>query len=442
MQSSNLKITDMQVFDLDGLPKKITLIKIFTNSGVVGYGELRDASSRNYATMLKSRILGENPLNIDKIFRKIRQFGNHSRQGGGVSGVEVALMDIAGKYWNVPCWQLMGGKYRDAIRIYCDTDVDAGAGDGGMSMGRALKKRMSDGFTMLKMDLGIGLLMNMPGMLNAPLGLLDEMKQYASYTTDVPHGSAQLSDLRWKAYDLNTMEHPFTGIHITEKGMDYLENYVQTVRSGIGYDIPLAIDHFGHVCAEDCIRFALRVEKYNPAWFEDPVPWQYTDQYRMIRERTSIPLCTGEDIYGLDAFKGLIDHHAISIAHPDVLTAGGMRETKRIGDYAYEHGVAVALHMAESPVGAMAAVHVGAALPQLLAMEFHSADTADWQDIVTGLPMPLIQGGFIQVPDKPGLGIDSLVEDELVRHANAAYPAEWLDTRAWDNEICNDRQWS
>lgn len=137
---SELKITDMRFVDIDEAPKRNTLIKIMTNQGIVGYGEIRDGSSKTYALMLKSRILGENPCNVDRIFRKIKQFGGHSRQGGGVSGIEIALWDLAGKAYGVPLYQMLGGKFRDKIRMYCDTDVEGK--HTGKDMGNALKKRM------------------------------------------------------------------------------------------------------------------------------------------------------------------------------------------------------------------------------------------------------------------------------------------------------------
>ena len=188
-----------------------------------------------------------------------------------------------------------------------------------------------------------------------------------------------------------------TGIHITEKGLDYLENYVEEVRDVIGYEVPLAIDHFGHVCVEDCIRFARRMEKYNIAWMEDMVPWIYTDQMVRLKNSTTIPVCTGEDIYLKEGFETLIKTGAVSIIHPDILTCGGALELKKIGDIAAENGVAVAIHMAESPVACMAAV-TAAAMQYVLALEFHSVDVPWWSDIVKGLPKPLIQNGFIKVP--------------------------------------------
>lgn len=439
---STLKITDMRFADIDGAPKRCTLLKIYTNQGITGYGEVRDASSKTYALMLKSRLLGENPCNVDRIFHKIKQFGGHSRQGGGVSGVEIALWDIAGKAYGVPLYQMLGGKFRDKVRVYCDTDAEGKDGDG-HAMGLALKKRMEMGFTFLKMDLGIGLLMDVPGAINAPLGLIEDMKTYAPHILNVQSGSVTSEMVRrQRSYDIVNTAHPFTGIHLTEKGLDILEKYVRDVREVIGYEVPLAIDHFGHVCVEDCIRFARRIEKYNIAWMEDMVPWMYTDQYVRLSNSTCVPVCTGEDIYLKENFEPLIRSHGVSVIHPDVLTCGGALELKKIADLADENGVAVAVHMAESPIGAMAAVHVAAAMHNVLAMELHSVDVPWWQDLVNGLPRPLVKDGFITVPDGPGLGIESLNEELIAEKINPAIPGLWEPTDEWDTEFSNDRIWS
>ena len=439
---STLKITDMRFADIIDAPKRCTLIKIYTNQGIVGYGEVRDASSKTYALMLKSRLIGENPCNVDRLFHKIKQFGGPSRQGGGVSGVEIALWDLAGKAYGVPLYQLLGGKYRDSIRIYCDTDAD-GMDNDGHAMGLALKKRMEMGFTFLKMDLGIGLLMDVPGALNAPLGFIQEMKENAPHILNVQGGSVTADMVRkQKSYDIVTTAHPFTGIHITEKGLDILEKYVKDVRDVIGYEVPLAIDHFGHVCVEDCIRFARRIEKYNIAWMEDMIPWMYTDQYKRLLNSTTVPVCTGEDIYLKEGFEPLIKGHAVSVIHPDILTCGGALELKKIADMADENGVAVAIHMAESPIACMAAVHVAAAMHNVLAMELHSVDVPWWADLVKGLPAPLVENGFIKVPDGPGLGITELNEELIAEHINPDIPGIWEPTDEWDKEFSNDRIWS
>lgn len=438
---SDLKITDIRFADIDGAPKRCTLLKILTNQGIEGYGEVRDASSKTYAAMLKSRLLGENPCNVDYLFRKLKQFGGPSRQGGGVSGIEIALWDLAGKAYGVPVYQMLGGKFRDEVRVYCDTDVEGK--HTGTAMGHALKKRLEMGFTFLKMDLGIGLLLDEPGTINAPLGFIDDMKKYAPHILNVQGGSVTSDMVKHrKSYDIVNTAHPFTGIHLTEKGLDYLENYVREVRGVIGYEVPLAVDHFGHVCVEDGIRFARRMEPYNLAWIEDMVPWMYTDQYVRLRRSTCLPICTGEDIYLKEPFEKLIRAGGVSVVHPDVLTCGGALELKKIADFADENGVAVAVHMAESPVGCMAAVHAAAAMNHVLAVEFHSVDVPWWSRMVSGLPKPLIRDGFIQVPDAPGLGIESLNEEVIRQHMNPAIPGLWESTDEWNTEFSNDRIWS
>ena len=147
---SQLKITDLRRRRSARAGTSRPIVRIDTNQGLSGYGEVRDFASKTYALMLKRLLLGENPCNLDKLFRKIKQFGHHGRQGGGVCGVEMALMDLAGKAYGVPAYALVGGKFRDRIRMYCDTPNEPT----GAEMGRELLKKIEQGFTMLKMDVG------------------------------------------------------------------------------------------------------------------------------------------------------------------------------------------------------------------------------------------------------------------------------------------------
>ena len=399
---TDLKITDMRFVDIVGAPMHCTLLRIETNQGITGYGEVRDGASKLYAQMLKRFLIGENPCNIDKIFRRIKQFGGQSRQAGGVCGVELALWDIAGKAYGIPVYQMLGGKFRDKVRMYCDTDVDGK--DTGLNMGDALKKRVEKhGYTMLKMDLGINQLWDVEGGLCAPVGFLEQYGYTAKMAREAKAAGDVAAARYWsnRAYDYQNIAHPFTGIHITEKGFDYLENYVEEVRSVIGYEIPLSIDHFGHIGIDDCIKLAKRVERFNLCWLEDLIPWQLTDQYVRLNQSTTSPIATGEDIYLLENFKPLLDNRAVSIIHPDILSSGGIYETKKIGDYAEECGVAMALHMAETPVACLAAVHVAAATNNFLGLEFHSNDVDWWSDMVKDTEKPKIVDGFMAVPRSP-----------------------------------------
>jgi L-alanine-DL-glutamate epimerase-like enolase superfamily enzyme len=403
---SELKITDLRVATLRGVPFTSPLIRIDTNQGIYGLGEVRDGASKNYALMLKSRLLGENPCNVDKVFRKIKQFGNHARQAGGVCGVEMALWDLAGKAYNVPAYQMLGGKFRDKVRCYADTD---GSPDPKIFASR-LKERMDRGYTYLKMDLGVQLVQKTPGTVTSP-----------------------------KEVELRTLEHPFTGIEITDKGIAMMADYVAQVREAVGMEIPLAADHFGHIGVNSCIRLAKALEKYNMAWLEDMVPWFYTELQKKITDAVDVPILTGEDIYLKEEFAKLCDTHSVDMIHPDLASSGGLLETKKIGDYAEERGVAMAMHFAGSPVCGMANVHCAAATRNFLALEIHSADVKFWDDLVTGVAKPIVQQGYIPVPETPGLGV-SLNDDVCKQHL--LEPGYFEPTPQWDKDRSNDRWWS
>jgi L-alanine-DL-glutamate epimerase-like enolase superfamily enzyme len=407
---SQLKITDLRVVSLVGLPMELSILRIDTNQGISGFGEVRDWASPTYALVLKRHLLGENPCNVDKLFRKIKQFGHHARQAGGVCGVEMALMDLAGKAYNVPAYQLAGGKFRHKVLCYCDTRSVKDAAE----MGKSLKRCMEQGFKFLKMDVGISLLKDIPGTLVAPPGMIE--------TRDIMH--------------------PFTGIQITQKGIEFLCDYVAAVRNEIGYEIPLAVDHFGHIGLESCIRLGQALDKFSLAWYEDMIPWQFTDQYVRLSQAVNTPICTGEDIYLKEGFMALLRARAVAVIHPDLATSGGILETKKIGDLAQEYGIAMAMHMAGSPISAMANVHCAAATENFLVLENHSVDLPWWNDLVEGLPKPIIQDGYIEVPETPGLGITDLNEAVIKEHIDPQRPGYFEPTAMWDNDHSSDRLWS
>ena len=407
---SDLRITDMRVVHLKGIPMRVPLIRIDTNQGISGYGEVRDGASSTFALMLKNRIMGENPCNVDKVFRKIKQYGHHARQAGGVCSIEMALMDLAGKAYGVPAYMLAGGKFRDKVLIYSDTPSEPN----GRAMGKRLKARMDAGFKFLKMDLGIRFL---KGISDTVIGFPDT---------------------------LNSREimHPFTGIQLTNKGIDTLCKYVDDVRSVIGYEIPLAVDHVGHIGLESCIRLGQALDQFSLAWIEDLLPWQFTDQYVALSQAVNTPICTGEDIYLKEDFMPLLEKRAVSIIHPDLASSGGILETKKIGDAAQEYGVAMAMHMAGSPIAALASVHCAAATENFLVLENHSVDEPKWNELVTGMPNPIIQNGYIEVPETPGLGFEELNEELTRAHIDPDYPGYFEPTTAWDKERSHDRLWS
>ena len=424
---SELKITDLRMAG--------RIIKIYTNQDIYGYGEVRDGGDPRYALFLKSRILGLNPCNVEMIFKIIKQFSYHARQGGGVCGVEMALWDLCGKAYNVPAWQLLGGRYRDKIRLYADTP----ARTSGAEMAAAMKQRMEvEGYTWLKMDFGI--------------------RQAKEYDNQVVNNkfwsnSVEQAENRPAYMRYNNTNHPFTQIQLTDKALEGIVEYVDAVRKVAGYEVPLASDHYGHFDINNHIRMGKALEKYRLAWLEDVTQWWRFDELRTIKDALETPICTGEDIYCLRGpglglgFKDLIDAKCVDIIHPDLATSGGLLETKRIADYAQENGIAAAFHQAGTPVTFMANVHCAAATENFLALEHHATNDPNWDKMVkmTG-SQPLVTKGFGNVPlDSPGLGIE-LVDEAVREYHSKRYEADygpmWAPTDSWNNRNSNDRLWS
>ena len=417
---SDLKITDMRYATVMN-PGRCTIIRIDTNQGISGYGEVRDGADWRYALFLKSRILGMNPCSVEQIFKRVKQFGFHGRQGGGVCGVEMALWDLAGKAYNVPAYQLIGGKYRDKVRLYADTPEEKDIS----VFAAKLKDRVEvKGFTFLKMDLGIELIKDIPGTLTNT-NFWDVGRQWTN--APMTYGAAL---------------HPLTQVQITEKGLEEMCKYISQVRDALGYQVPLASDHYGHFDLNNAIRLGKAVEKYRLAWLEDMIPWQLTEQLKDISHAIETPLCTGEDIYLKEDFIKLIDARAVDIVHPDLSTAGGLLETKKIGDYGEEHGVAMAMHFAGTPIAFMANVHCAAATQNFMALEHHSIDLPWWNDMVkTKDGKPLYEKGFANVPDTPGLGVEPVLE-EMKKHLDPENKTFFDPTPDWDKVRSWDRLWS
>jgi len=406
---SQLKITDLRVAVVAGAPFTCPIIRIDTNQGIYGLGEVRDGASKTYALMLKSRILGMNPCNIEQIFRKIRQFGGHGRMAGGVVAIEEACWDLAGKVYGVPIYQMLGGKYRDQLRCYCDTPDSPDPA----IFGERMKRRREMGFTWFKMDIGIERFRNVPGAVSG-------------YVQGMPIERGR--------------EHTISGVEITQKGAELMADYIMKVREIVGWDVPIAVDHVGIMGENSIIRLAKAFEKCNLAWLEDVIPWYQTEQLKRITDTVDVPICTGEDIYLMDEFEKLCRNHVVDIIHPDLSTSGGILETKRIGDMAMRYGIPMAMHMAGSPVCAMANAHCAAATQNFLVMENHSVDIPWWDDLVTGVEKPILNKGFIRVPEGPGLGID--LNEEVVKQHLMMGESYFAPTPEWDRERSADQLYS
>ena len=415
---SQLKITDMRVAVVAS-NYDYPIIRIDTNQSVYGIGEVRDAGHPENALQFKSVLLGQNPCNCDMIFRAIKRYGNWGREGGGVSGIEIALWDLIGKVYGVPCYQFLGGKYRDKIRIYADTPEPEEPTPEAYAQRVLGRKQM--GLTFIKFD--------------ARLQTADEVEGgTVGQRTKHEYGLG----MRGRA--------PGSGqvVKVTDRGIAKLAEIVAMVRDTVGWDVSLCIDHFGHgfLTAKEVIKLAAALEPYGLAWMEDPMPWDDVQGHKRVTDAVNVPIAAGENIYLWDGFREFIEQRAVDIIHPDLLTSGGMLETKRIADYAERYGLPTALHFAGSPIAFMANLHTAAAIPSFVALENHALDLPFWAGLVTGLPEPLMEGGYVKVPDVPGLGVD-LDYDGI--EANLRFPGLFEPTDEWNTPKLGfwqpDRRW-
>lgn len=403
---SELRITDLRIATIIG-HGYYPMLRIDTNQGVYGLGEVRDGAHMDNALKLKHLIVGQNPCNVDYIFKSIKAYGGDSREAGGVCGIEIALMDLVGKVYGVPCYQLLGGKYRDRVRLYGDTPTPKNQTPEGFA--EAVLTRKAMGLTFIKFDLSSHMYLQTPGTLVGS----ETLHEYPQYD-------------QWYAPGRGP------GARISQKGIELTADICAAVREAVGDKISLCTDHFGEgfVTADEAIRIGHAVEPYNLAWIEDPLPWTDIANHKKVADALLTPVAAGEDLYLWEGFREPIETHAFDIIHPDMLSSGGLMETKRITDHAERFGIPAALHACCSPIGFMANIHLGAAVTSLVAVEHHGLDLPFFKDLVTGMDDDYMADGYVKVPDAPGLGID--LNEDVIRENLRPGTSYFGSTEEWD----------
>jgi gluconate/galactonate dehydratase len=368
----DVEITDVQTAMIDGnFPW--TLVRIYTDAGIVGTGEAYwGAGVPELIERMKPFVVGENPLDIDRLFEHLvqRMSGEGSLAGvtvTAISGIEIALHDLAGKILDVPAYQLLGGKYRDAVRVYCD--CHAGDESEPESCAAEAERVVEElGYDALKFDL------------------------------DVPSGH----------------EKDRANRHLCEAEIEHKADIVRTVTERLGDRADAAFDCHWSFSAGSAQRLARAVEDCGVWWLEDPVPPENHDVQREITRNTTTPITVGENVYRKHGQRKLIEDQAVDILAPDLPKVGGMRETRKIADMADTYYIPVAMHNVSSPIATMASAQVGTSVPNALAVEYHSYELPWWEDLVEE---SVIENGYIEIPEKPGLGLTldlDVVEEHLV----------------------------
>ena len=374
-----MKITEIKTAEATGHGFS-TFVKILTDEGVTGVGECihgGDGCSRlieNMAEMIK----GENPLDVDRLWELIRRryIFNGALAGNVVTamtGIEIALWDLAGKALNVPVYQLLGGKFRDKIRLYCDCHV--GRDELPESYAKRAKEIVAMGFDAIKFD-------------------IDDAKS--------PY---KLDAFNWS---------------ITPGELQQMVDRVSAVREAIGPNVDLAIDMHGRYDIFAAIRVAQALEPFNLMWLEEPVPPENIDAMREVKRSTKTPICTGENLYTRWGFKDLIEKQAVDVIMPDLPKCCGLSEGRKIANLAEMYYIPMAPHNVCGPLGTIASSHCCASVPNFLVLEWHWVDRPHWHELVLADP-PLIEDGYIMLPDGPGLGVE-LNEEAVAKYARSDRP--------------------
>jgi L-alanine-DL-glutamate epimerase-like enolase superfamily enzyme len=377
-----IKITDLRCAIMGGSP----VIRIVTDQGISGYGqaESRKPYLKPMVLFYKDYIVGEDPTDVERVMLKIRRLGAFKPWGAAVSAIEIALWDIAGQVAGVPVYKLLGGKIRDRVRIYNGGVRPAMTGTTPQDYADNTQKmkESKEGFTLIKQAVGFH---NVPMM------------------TAVPNS--------WYDDDRGGAPHPDRGL-MTERGLKHIITCVEAMKKVLGDEIGLALDCGPGWTVKDAITFARAMEPLHITWLEDLITGDYSpntnaEVFREVTQSTSIPIHTGEQVYLRENFKDLIEKQAVNVVGPDPEDVGGIAELKRIAEYADLHGILVAPHgIFDGLIGLAAHVHMAAALPQnYIAFEYPVAQQDWWYDIVDGLPNPIAKRGFIDVWDRPGLGV-------------------------------------
>ena len=384
-----MKITDVKCAVIASSP----VIRITTDEGITGWAQIETPKPylQPIVLQLKSWLVGEDPVNVERVVKRIRVRGGFKPWGAAVSAIEMALWDIAGKAANLPVYRLLGGKVRDEVRTYR---------------------------TLYHHEMGVG---HTPEdyVKWAEYGMALE-GDFTMFKLPTSFHSSMVRDFKDFHYGAVQHDAPFPYPHkglISELGMEHLVECVTAAKQTLGKSRGLAVDAGPGYLPHDALRFARAVEDLHLLWIEDMitgdyVPFVNSDLYRDVTHNTTTPIHTGEQIYLRQNYKQLIETHAVNVIGPDPCDVGGIAELKWVAEFADLHGIAIAPHgTANGIFGLAALVQVCATMPDnLIAFEYPARFEPFWYDITEGFDGMPVKDGLIAVPDRPGMGVELIPE--------------------------------
>lgn len=361
-----MRITDIKSYTMDAFRTNWTFIKVETDEGLYGWGEAslgtREKALEGCIEDLKRMVIGRNPMDIEKMWFEV--YRDSYWKGGPVflsalSGIEIAMWDIVGKYFNTPVFNLLGGKMRDEIKIYANA-----------------------WFTGARTP--------------------DEFAQKAKETV-----ALGVKALKWDPFGKACMT-------IDLEEMEDVINCVGAVREAVGPYVDLLIECHGRFNPMTAIEISKELAPFKPMFMEEPVPPDNMDSLALVRDKSMVPIAAGERIYSKYMFWDAFHKGALDYAQPDVFHTGGIMEAKKIAAMAEANHIPVSFHNPSGPISNAAILQLAACVPNFLIHEIMITDGSFRLEITN--EEILFNDGFIKILDhRPGLGIDVNIDAVMSR---------------------------
>jgi L-alanine-DL-glutamate epimerase-like enolase superfamily enzyme len=377
-------------------------VKVTTDAGITGIGECVHGGKQAIAIIqyLEQKLIGRDPFAIDALFEEMRR--SHVFDGGtggalitALTGIEIALWDVKGKALKTPVYELLGGKFRNKIWMYCDCQVDPGMEFDDIE--QVVHGVLAKGFTALKVDLDIG----------------------AYSAKRIPTDSdTQVLTLKEGTFSKDKFNHT-----AMEREHERMLQVVDMVTRAAGKDVAVAADVHTRLDVPSAIRLVRDLDKYHLLWLEEPVPPENIDAMREVKAHSTTPICAGENIYLRFGFRDLFEKQAVDIVMPDLPKCGGLSDGRKIANLAELYYIPFAPHNVSSPIGTMASAHVCASVPNFLVLEWHWNERPYWSTIIKDKD-DIIKNGYIELTDRPGIGVEL---DETVAREHQFPGTTWFE---------------
>jgi L-alanine-DL-glutamate epimerase-like enolase superfamily enzyme len=365
-EKGKTKIRDIEVMIVQG-PRTYTLVKVGSDAGLFGIGEAYGSPGvgvREGIMALKPELIGKDPLGIDVLIAGLgwRTDGSAHSLMRAVSGIEMALWDLAGKTLNVPTTTLLGGRFRDRVRMYDHSAPDD--------------------------------MMNPASCREWAHRVKSDPSGFTAHKFGFPHTDPHSDRARDSANRV-----------LTTTELSRIRRGFENCREALGWDHDILVHCHWEYDLRTSIQLAEAVEPIRPLWLEDPLPPHYAESWRRLVSSAKVPICTGENVCHRQGLTAFIKNHACDILHPDLRNTGGFLESKRIADLAELFFLPMATHNTGSVVHTMATANWASTVRDFLVSET-VIGRGDWMDDVIIHDGPLIREGSIRLSDRPGLGLE------------------------------------